>query len=138
MDESEAECKGVEKRGWSLVTMRSAGGGWGHSESFRGSRRGRRRSTGDADGGEQRERRLRAGTSEVRCCALIALIAHDRPCSFYRGAPTLLVSRDTASTTSNDSGDTGPENRSLRQNRPISVSISVYLHKCNMKMRVVK
>lgn len=29
VDESEAECKGVEKRGWSLVTMRSAGGGWG-------------------------------------------------------------------------------------------------------------
>ncbi|EGI68832.1 hypothetical protein G5I_02485 [Acromyrmex echinatior] len=89
----------------------------GASGSFRGSRRGRRRSTGDADGGEQRERRLQAGTSEVRC-ALIALIALNRPCSIYRSAPTLLANRVAASTASNDSGDTGPENaRSGRTDR---------------------
>jgi len=80
--------------------------------SFRGSRRGRRRSTGDADGGGQRERRLRAGTSEVRCTPF-ALIALNRPCSFYRGAPTLLASQVAASTASNGDGGTGPENARL-------------------------
>lgn len=80
--------------------------GWlGASGSFHGSRRGRRRSTGDADGGRQRERRLRAGTNEVRC----ALIALDRPYNYHRGAPSLLVRRAATSTASNDS-DTGSEN----------------------------
>lgn len=79
----------------------------GASGSFHGSRRGRRRSTGDADGGRQRERRLRAGTNEVRC----ALIALDRPYNYHRGAPSLLslVSRAATSTASNDS-DSGSEN----------------------------
>jgi len=60
----------------------------------------------------ERERRLRAGTSEVRCTPF-ALVALNRPCSFYRGAPTLLASQHAASTASNGNGGTGPENARL-------------------------
>ncbi|TGZ47612.1 Uncharacterized protein DBV15_03425 [Temnothorax longispinosus] len=102
-EREDAKCEGVESgKPSDHAPCRRLGA----SGSFRGSRRGRRRSTGDADGGGQRERRLQAGTSEVKC----ALIALNRPCSIYRGVPTLLASRVAASTASNDSGDTGPEN----------------------------
>lgn len=125
-EREDAKCEGVESGKPSDHAPCSR---LGASGSFRGSRRGRRRSTGDADGGGQRERRLQAGTSEVRC-ALIALIALNRPCSIYRGAPTLLASQIAASTASNDSGDTGPKNaRSGRTDRSQWVLLSsIYIN----------
>lgn len=115
----ENEWRTRSAKGWKAgcsVTMRPAGG-WGLLDLFEDQEEDveEARETQTVVGRE--ERRLQAGTSEVRC-ALIALIALNRPCSIYRGAPTLLASRVAVSTASNDSGDTGPENaRSGRTDR---------------------